>query len=475
MHLGINVVMDPPKRKNWAEDLSDEWDDEDSPPPPPKPAEPTIRPAPKRDPLLQGQPPYILDLYNLPFALDSEAKVLPYLTHGLASHDLVFKSFHDVPRGCAKVTTSSPEVAKHILSLDGSEETGRIIRVKQTFQEKYPGEHRRGGRKPQDRRERNEGGRAPPPARYPPRPVPPAVIENKNAEYLRKDPPPQAAFRSRVEEIKSEPITPIVVPVQPPKPRTDPFGGAKPIDTRSKDLQFEDKIKKEPASPVKKWGEPKSAGIKPTKAGSGDIKATENTPSDHPQIAEIQKPLPTPDPVPKPEPQVQAKPTPEVPPIITPNPIDTKPSTEIIETQPQEAKPPPEILPKPAQSPKLRETPPQEPPAADPDWDFSDPGTEGRSYQREYPRYQPRGKVILTQRYVRTGKMRSDRPQIPPPATPPLQEHKDEPVAEPQPKPRKRAWTSVEEDREVLAQPPLPEPKAPDPPRGSRGLRGRGR
>lgn len=471
--------MDPPKRKNWAEDLSDEWDDEDTPPPPPKPTEHAIRPAPKRDTLLQGQPPFILDVYNLPFALDSEAKVLPYLTHGLASHDLVFKPFHDVPRGCAKVTTSLPEVAKHILSLDGSEETGRIIRVRQTLQEKYPSEYKRGGRKPQGRRERNDGGRGPPPARYPPRPVPPAVIENKNAEYLRKDPPPQATFRSRVEETKSEPITPAAVPVQPPKPRADPFGGAKPIDTLSKDLQFEGKLKKEPASPAKKWGEPKSAGIKPTKADSGDIKATENTSPDHPQTAETQKPQPPPEPVPKPEPQVQAKLAPEVQPITAPNPIDTKPnpSTEIIETQPQEAKPllPPRIPPKQAQSTKLSETPPQEPPAADPDWDFSDPGAEGRSYQREYPRYQHRGKVTLTQRYVRTGKMRSDRPQIPPAATPPLQGQKDEPAADPLPKPRKRAWTSVEEDREVLAQPPLPEPKAPDPPRGSRGPRGRGR
>lgn len=492
MLLGINVVMDPPKRRNWAEDESDEWEEEEVPPTPPKPVlvEQRIRPAPTREAQLQGEPPFILDVCNLPFALDSEAKVLPYLVSGLPSHDLVFRPFRECPRGCVKVTTHSAEVAKHILSLDGSEETGRLLRIRQAFQDRHSGGHgpKSGGRKPHDRRERNEGGRGPPPARLPPRPIPPAVIENKNAEYSRKDPPPVIS-RAKVEETKSEPITPAVVaPVQPPKPRVDPFGGAKPIDTRSKDLEFEEKVKKDPASPTKRPVEPKSAGVKPMKAGSGDIKAIEHTPSDHPQTTELKEEPSKPEPqaqslsipptqsLPIPPVQVEIRPVPEIQPVVEKPKIeqklvDTKPPSQLettAEVKSQEAKA--EIQPQ----PKVSQAPPQEPPVAEADWDFSEPGTESRVYQPEYHRYQRRSRVLTTQRYVRTGKMRSDRAEIPPSATPPLSfEEKKE---EPPPKPRKRAWTSVEEDREVLAQPPvLPDPKGPDPPRGFRGQRPRGR
>lgn len=407
---GINVVMDPSKRRNWAEDESDEWEEEDTPPPKPKPAEQHVRPAPKREVQLQGEPPFILDVNNLPYALDSEAKVLPHLTRGLPSHDLAFKPFRDCPRGCVKVMTHSTEVAKHILGLDGSEETGRPLHIRQAFQDRPSGGHgpKSGGRKPQDRRDRNEGGRGPPPARMPPRPIPPAIIENRNAEYSRKDPPP-SSIRAKVEETKSELITPVVaVPVQPPKPKVDPFGGAKPIDTRSKDLKFEEKIKKEPASPSKKSGEPKSAGMKPTHAGSGDIKAIEHTPSDLPPTTEL-KPEPS-----KPESQTQSipqsasqaevKPAPRVDPVPESPPVAEKPRIEpkLVDIKPQtqlEAAPavkPQEAQPQPTTDPKASQTPPQEPPVAEAHWDFSDPGTEGQGYQHEYPRYPRKGKVLAT-------------------------------------------------------------------------------
>ena len=372
--------MDPSKRRNWAEDESDEWEEEESPPPPPKvvPVEPMSRAVPKPEVSLQGEPPFNIEVNNLPFALNSETKVLPFLVRGLPAHDLVFTPFREMPRGCARVTTRKVEVAKHILGLNGTEETGRQLHIKQVFGNRRPPEQGQKQRKPQDRGERRDDRRGPP-VKAPSRPAYPAVIENKNSEYSRKEPPQtaQTSFRAKTEEIKSEPVTPVTNSAAlPPKPKVDPFGGAKPIDTRVKDLQFEERLKKEPASPGKKWTEPKSAGMRPTKVGSGDIKATENTPSDVPQVAETK--------VEPSESQPQQKPAePPVPAIP-----EVKPCVQTDLPARQEVKPEPEV--------KVSQAPPQEPPMAEPDWDFSDPGTEGQGYQREYTRYQRRGKVLST-------------------------------------------------------------------------------
>jgi len=206
------------------------------------------------------------------------------------------------------------------------------------------------------------------------------------------------------------------------RPKSDPFGGARPVDTKMKDLAFDERRKKDP----------------PAKPQSTD-------PGLKPQGEEVQ----------------------DHPPELPPKPHPPAPQAELPKPPPAEVKLNPIAADFKSEDPTVLDSKP-----TDPDWDFSDSHAHHSRGSRA-----PR--VPLTQRYVRVPRYRGDRkgPDTPV-SVPEKAEEAEKPVEVP--KTRKRAWTSEEDDKAVINHPPIQveakvEVRVEEPVTRGRGWRGRGR
>ncbi len=199
----------------------------------------------------------------------------------------------------------------------------------------------------------------------------------------------------------------------------DPFGGARPVDTKARDLEFDERRKKE--APAKQ---------QETKGTDAVIKPS------NPQTEEPAKP----------EAAVEAP--------VRPQPTESKLDPIAAVFKPEA----------PLQDPNSFDSAPN----TDPDWDFSD--THARYRASRGPR---------VQRYVRVPRSRGGDRKGPdtPVSMPDKPEEAEKPVEVP--KTRKRAWTSEEDDKAVINHPPIVEvkvePKVEEPVVRGRGGRGRGR
>lgn len=190
----IKVGMEENKRR-WADDDPDEdWDQPDHPTPQAPAAPPKSLPsAPRRDQssrLAGMSPPYLLEIGNLPFELDSPERILPYLATGFPSPSLSFRPFSEFQRGNVGIETSDLALAQHIVSLDGTTDTGRTLHVFIGF-----GNSRRGGnRGGRGDRGGRRGGRGHLTQQEQPKGRPrgstyPGVVQNQNTAYSRKEAP----------------------------------------------------------------------------------------------------------------------------------------------------------------------------------------------------------------------------------------------------------------------------------------------
>lgn len=415
--------MEETKRR-WADDEEDDWDTPDPPVSQTRvPVEaPKSHPPARQSDLavrLEGMsPPYPLEIGNLPYQLDSPDKILPYLTSGFTAPNLTFRPFSEMPRGIAAVETSDPALAQHILSLDGSTETGRPLHIRLGFSPQRSRGPARGGRG------NRRGGRGPVGNSDQPKGRPrgqtyPGIVQNLNSAYSRKEAPQT--------ESKPEPSATSAVP-QVSRPKVDPFGGAKPVDTKAKDLEFEERIKKDVTT------KPQDA-----KTSGAD---SEEKPSENQVQSEDSSPTIT---TFKSEPQTT--PQTDTSPIIPPEP--TAPAEPVKDSTPQ---------------------------SSSLDWDFSDQ----QSSPMGAPRFNRGGRGSgYNTRYVRVPRPRVDRKTQETAMTPTLerQEEPEKPAEPAKPAMRKRAWTSEEDDRAVINHPAIvPEVKPVEPViRGGRGQRGRGR
>jgi len=202
-------------KRRWADDDPDEdWDQPDHPTPQAPAAPPKSLPsAPRRDysaRLAGMSPPYLLEIGNLPFDLDSPERILPYLTAGFPTPSLNFRPFSEFPRGNVGIETSDLTLAQHIANLDGTAETGRTLHVYIGFGTARRGGNRggrgdrgdrggrgdkggrRGGRDHPVQQEQPKGGR-PRGSTYP------GVVQNQNTAYSRKE-APQPEIKAEVEQ-----------------------------------------------------------------------------------------------------------------------------------------------------------------------------------------------------------------------------------------------------------------------------------
>jgi DNA polymerase III gamma/tau subunit len=182
-------------------------------------------------------PPYHFDISNLVYAIDTEEKLLPHLITGFEAKDLRIRPFEECPRGQTQVQTENLDLAKHIMDLDGDEILSRALRVR--IHRSRGGAPSRGGRRGGRRGDRGDRGGShrnyqqtdptEPERKEPPKERPKFVNTKKDVHEQKTDQGEEQLYVS---------FRPVV---------TSPFGAARPVDTKSKELEFEERKKQEPA------------------------------------------------------------------------------------------------------------------------------------------------------------------------------------------------------------------------------------
>ena len=215
------------KRSKWADESEDEWTSEEEQSPKSPPREPLASAEPsqaiiKLQSLVESaSPPYKFTLLNLPFK-STEKEILEFLSLTAQEQQSVkitiSKNEEGKALGFASLSVDGTDTAYKVIERHDSSLGGRSIRI--AFGEEKPRPKR--GRIPRGtpRRGRNTRGNLQP----------------------RK----------------------IVITRSDNKPKEDPFGGAKPIDSRSKELEFEKKQAEKKESETKQPEEaPPKAPPKP--------------------------------------------------------------------------------------------------------------------------------------------------------------------------------------------------------------------
>jgi len=253
------------RRSKWADISEDEWSsEEETPQETPTPTTPGL---PSFDPSEQvtqlqteiqsSSPPYRFFVKNLPFSLSSENELLEFFAvseEDKTNIKVMFpreNSSHRNPSN-ATLLVYHFDLAMKISERNEAELRGRPVQITLKSREDSRGlrGRGRGNRAPRTPRgPRGMRGRRRP---EPPRTAQHTYRKSNNFEQARKSSEKTITPGIPAQSISipsAQPKPAELKPVKPKKvetkPKPDPFGGAKPVDTLSKDLEFETKLKKE--------------------------------------------------------------------------------------------------------------------------------------------------------------------------------------------------------------------------------------
>jgi len=252
--------MEGPKRSNWADDSDEEWSEEESAPkteaasqqPKPTteaPSQPVISLSTQIE---NSQSPYYFKLFNISFDCKNEGELWNFFGITEEEQDEVYlvmnKDEKNRFKGSARVKTSNKEIALKIAEKHGKILRGRDMSIYLQDENGEGGQGRGRGRRGDRRGARRGSGRG----RYPQSQR--NRYDHETYEQKKEEKPKErpkiinsskiviAASGDQPQKVEEEKLPP---PPPPPKPKSNPFGNAKPIDTLSKELEFEKKMQLE--------------------------------------------------------------------------------------------------------------------------------------------------------------------------------------------------------------------------------------
>ena len=251
------------KKPNWADESDEEWsDNEVQPVVESKPQ--TVIPDPRKDILInqlkKSSFPLVLSLGNLSFQAREPALLKEFGLSNESSIEIIKENNKN--SGFANVNLANLEDALLVAEKNFSEVLGRRLFVKFPNESSYNNDRGKRGA----RRNTRRGGRQ--------------TYYEERGQYERKfekteEKPYEKHYESRNKPSDSKPVRITIAPgntvssndskPQTNKPKSNPFGDAKPIDTLNKDLEFEkvlEEKKKQEEVPDEKKFEDKVYKIK---------------------------------------------------------------------------------------------------------------------------------------------------------------------------------------------------------------------
>ncbi|CAG9310821.1 unnamed protein product [Blepharisma stoltei] len=268
--------MEGPKRSNWADDSDEDLSEEEQPPKneeaPQQSQSVTLsssQPIKSLSSKIESaSPPYCLKLCNISYDIRDENELYEFF--GLTDEEIdeisidMHKNERNQFKGSAALKMPNKEIALKIAKRDGDVLRNRDMSI-YLDDGSYDGGRRRGrgrgdrgdrGDRGERRGERRNNGRG----RYQ-QPQRSRYNNSNNYESRKEEKPkerpkiinsgkiviaPSSEQSVKVEEEKLPP---------PPKPKSNPFGNAKPIDTLAKELEFERKRQQEEEEKRKEYEE----------------------------------------------------------------------------------------------------------------------------------------------------------------------------------------------------------------------------
>ncbi|CAG9313224.1 unnamed protein product [Blepharisma stoltei] len=247
--------MEGPKRSNWADDSEEEWSEEESAPKTeaaPQQQKPLTEAPPQPVKSLSSQiesskPPYCFKFCNISFDCKSENDLWSFFGITEEEKDEVYlvmaRDEKNRFRGNARAKTSNKEIALKIAEKDRKTLRGRDISIYLREENGEGGQGRGRGRRGDRRGSRRGTGRGRYPQsqrnRYDNEAYEPKIEEKpkERPKIINSSKIVIAASGDQPQKVEEEKLP----PPPPPKPKSNPFGNAKPIDTLAKELEFEKK------------------------------------------------------------------------------------------------------------------------------------------------------------------------------------------------------------------------------------------